>query len=268
MTSTPDDADRPALAVTVPGEPGPARAILPALRTLVDSQTPAFHAASAAVGKPVTCKRGCAACCRQIIAVSDVEAHALARLVEAMPAPRRARVEARFADAERRMLEWRPLDRLMPLEPLSDDDFRLRAREHYRLGLACPFLEDESCSIYADRPMVCREYDVVSPPSVCGRLAEGERPVGIVRPPVGEALELLTSTDDPPRRVAMPLTFALRWAVEHPEAGGDHLPADWLRRLAALSVKLGKLFERLSRKITVRKCLANGFQIISNKVKV
>ncbi|MBL8673278.1 MAG: hypothetical protein JNL07_00195, partial [Rhodospirillales bacterium] len=49
MSSTPDDADRPALAVTVPGEPGPARAILPALRTLVDSQTPAFHAASAAV---------------------------------------------------------------------------------------------------------------------------------------------------------------------------------------------------------------------------
>jgi hypothetical protein len=41
------------------------------------------------------------------------------------------------------------------------------SHEYFRLGIACPFLEDESCSIHPDRPMACREYLVSSPPENC-----------------------------------------------------------------------------------------------------
>jgi Fe-S-cluster containining protein len=33
--------------------------------------------------------------------------------------------------------------------------------------MPCPFLEDESCSIHPDRPLVCREYLVTSPAELC-----------------------------------------------------------------------------------------------------
>jgi hypothetical protein len=35
------------------------------------------------------------------------------------------------------------------------------------MGMPCPFLIDESCSIHAHRPVVCREYNVTSPPELC-----------------------------------------------------------------------------------------------------
>ncbi len=41
------------------------------------------------------------------------------------------------------------------------------ARRYFHLGIACPFLEDESCSIHADRPISCREYLVTSPAVNC-----------------------------------------------------------------------------------------------------
>ena len=37
------------------------------------------------------------------------------------------------------------------------------------LELACPFLEDDACSIYAERPSACREYLVSSPKELCAR---------------------------------------------------------------------------------------------------
>lgn len=43
------------------------------------------------------------------------------------------------------------------------------ARRYIQLGLVCPFLEDDSCSIYADRPFVCRQYLVRSDPELCSR---------------------------------------------------------------------------------------------------
>ena len=39
--------------------------------------------------------------------------------------------------------------------------------EYFKFGIACPFLEDESCSIHPDRPMACREYLVSSPAENC-----------------------------------------------------------------------------------------------------
>ena len=41
------------------------------------------------------------------------------------------------------------------------------AYEYFKHGIACPFLEDESCSIHPDRPMACREYLVSSPAENC-----------------------------------------------------------------------------------------------------
>src|ERR1044072_10056443 len=41
------------------------------------------------------------------------------------------------------------------------------ARRYATLSLACPFLLDDACSIYAERPFVCRQYLVTSAPELC-----------------------------------------------------------------------------------------------------
>src|SRR5262249_61696224 len=63
----------------------------------------------------------------------------------------------------------------------SDDESAPDLYEYFRLGIDCPFLEDETCMIYADRPLVCRGYVVVSPPELCTDPRAGQ--VQVVRLP-------------------------------------------------------------------------------------
>src|SRR5215831_6164781 len=55
-------------------------------------------------GKEVSCRKGCSACCRaQPVPITPAEAHAIARLVDALPEPRRTEVRARFAERVTRL---------------------------------------------------------------------------------------------------------------------------------------------------------------------
>jgi Fe-S-cluster containining protein len=84
--------------------------------------------------------------------------------------------------------------------------------------VACPFLEDESCSIHPDRPIACREYLVTSPAENCARpSAETVRMV----PLAGTASNAIAHLgEEPPARVRwVPLVLALEWAEAHPDEG-------------------------------------------------
>jgi len=162
--------------MTVPGAPAAIEAWMPLLQGLASQSAQAAEDAAAAEGKQVSCAKGCGACCRQLVAISWVEARALARLVADMPLARQTRIRARFSAAlerisqsgvTRRDYEAGPSPAEAPLAETADQ--RL-ASAWFRLGVACPFLEDEACSIHEDRPLTCREYLVTSPASRCARL--------------------------------------------------------------------------------------------------
>jgi Fe-S-cluster containining protein len=146
----------------VPAQPTTVQELLPLLQQLAEVVTDRASTHSAASGQPVTCRAGCGACCRQLVPVSGVEARALAALVEEMPEPRRSTVRRRFEQA---------VEKLSSAGVLEDGGDtaspRERAAAYFRLGVPCPFLEDESCSIHPDRPLVCREYLVSSPSEFC-----------------------------------------------------------------------------------------------------
>ena len=118
--------------------------------------------------------------------ISLVEARALAQLVAAMPPRRQAEIRRRFAAALARLNESGVLtgDYSGP-----DDEFPLAELPQQRLAaawsslqIACPFLENEACGIYEDRPLVCREYQVTSPAAACSRIFR--EPVDRVEQPV------------------------------------------------------------------------------------
>jgi Fe-S-cluster containining protein len=230
----------PRIMVSVPAERVPARAILPALYELVEAHTQNALAVVAAEGRTVSCKAGCAACCRYFIPVSDVEAYALADLIERMPEPRRSTIKQRFADAEARLAGWRPLDALIREAPQLDADHKRMVEEYFRLGIACPFLEAESCSIYPDRPLACREHLVTSPAAFCASHGPGERVKGVRRKFVSQVLWYLTSEVMPPRAAVMPLSLALHWVTHRAGKERRRKGIEWLRRFSLILQNLAQ----------------------------
>src|SRR5258705_5675281 len=81
--------------ITVANAPVPAADVVPALQGLVNAVVEAAQA-----GKTVSCRKGCGACCRQLVPLSRTEGERLLQLIDALPAQRRATLLARFAAAE------------------------------------------------------------------------------------------------------------------------------------------------------------------------
>ncbi len=163
--------DGAAVAVSAPQPPSPARLdeLLPAQRGIDDAAIAHAVRKAEGGGRTVACAKGCSACCRaQPVPVTPPEAHALLRLVEALPAARRHDIEARFADREQRLRDAGLADAfLQRVDALDADAARTLAHAYFKLGLACPFLDEDACSIHPQRPFVCRQYLVTSDPALC-----------------------------------------------------------------------------------------------------
>ena len=77
----------------------------------------------------VSCKKGCAACCRMLVPVSAPEAFALKEMVHALPEPRRLAILNKIAEARTRLAETGLLARLTQVaeteQQLSDEQIEL-----------------------------------------------------------------------------------------------------------------------------------------------
>jgi Fe-S-cluster containining protein len=154
--------------MTVPNATVPATEILPALQGLVNAVVE-----SATNGQSISCRKGCAACCRHLVPLSRTEGERLSQLVEALPTEHREPLLARFAAAEAALESAGLTER-------QGRSNRELAQAYFALRLDCPFLEDETCSIYPERPLVCREFLVTSPPELCSvSNQEGVTPVAV-----------------------------------------------------------------------------------------
>jgi Fe-S-cluster containining protein len=154
-------------SVAIPDAPMRVADLLPVLLAFADAAVSMAAGGVADAGRSIPCGPHCGACCRQLVPISEAEAQYLAELVDAMPEERRARVRERFREAQAALGEGM-LARLRRRAGLKDLEARRRiGLEYFRLGVACPFLENESCSIHEHRPMPCREYLVTSPPPNC-----------------------------------------------------------------------------------------------------
>jgi Fe-S-cluster containining protein len=164
------------LRIDAPTGPVPPAALLPLYRGLAEKLTAVAVQEAARAGDRVTCRRGCAACCRQVAAISALEARELMKVVERLPEPLRTRVKDRFAAARSRLQDEAPdlVPRLLNPQDFDQMDGAARddlARRYFALQIACPLLEDEACVAYDERPITCRQYVAVSPPEHCSTLS-------------------------------------------------------------------------------------------------
>lgn len=162
------------LSATVPDRDVTALELIPVIQQLCDSTVSHTIAETQKAGKQISCQAGCGACCAQPVPVTTVEAENLARVIRDMPAARRRAVKARIARSLAAVREAGLDGKLRTLPALTREERRKVAADYFNLKLDCPFLENQSCSIYADRPLECREFLVTSDPKYCASL-DGEK---------------------------------------------------------------------------------------------
>ncbi len=188
-------------------------------------------------GRQVSCRKGCGACCRQAVPVSPAEAWMLYDVVAALPPGRKSAVLERFAAARGRLFAAGFGDRSLGGRA-TDKDVLALGLDYFKLGIPCPFLEEESCSIHTHRPTSCREYLVTSPAENCAQ--PGVLPASPVPTAVSmtEGLSKLSALVLGGEPQVIPMTLALDWALEHREEGQQRFDAAFL---------LGSLVDLMSR---------------------
>ncbi len=88
-------------------------------------------------------------------------------------------------------------------------------RRYFSLGIACPFLENESCGIHPERPMVCREYHVTSPAELCARLYDENVDRVDVPLRMGGILARTMAKITAGKIFMIPLVLSLEWSAAH-----------------------------------------------------
>jgi Fe-S-cluster containining protein len=219
------------MQITVPEGPTRPSQLLPLLQSLTDAVVDIAGDIVAEEGKRISCKAGCGACCRQLVPISQAEARRIADLVAALPEPRRAGIRRRFAAAEERLAAAGMLETLTETRQIGEDGLRAVGMDYFRLGLACPFLEDESCSIHRDRPLCCREYLVTSPAEHCRQPTAAT--IDRVTLPVKVSGALLRVERGGGAELApwVPLVMAPQWAASHPDGPPRHTGPELTRQI-------------------------------------
>lgn len=209
------------LQATVPAGPAHPADLLPLARAIADTVVAQTQQAVEAAGLRISCRAGCGACCRSLVAISEVEARRLQAHIAALPEARRNELQTRFDKALAALANAGLLSSLQQWAGWNEAEYRRQLTAYFAASVPCPLLEDESCGLYAERPITCREFLVTSPPQHCGEL--GSNQVRRVALPVRmfnavarwQPRDADESSDVQERWV--PLVLALAWAETHPD---------------------------------------------------
>ncbi|MET0516130.1 MAG: YkgJ family cysteine cluster protein [Nitrospiraceae bacterium] len=207
--------------VAVPTGFIPITAIVPLMRSIGGQMQELEQGRAVDQGQVISCQKGCAACCRMLVPLSAPEAFAFKQFYDRLPAERQRMLRSRIESSQARLHEaglLAPLNDVAESDsPLTDDTLEPLNRAYYALRIPCPFLEDEQCTIYEERPAACRELLVTSPPELCRDLtnpAIQALPVSVrVTTTFGLLWAELTGTAER----LIPLPVALDWALRHQE---------------------------------------------------
>ena len=206
------------LRLVVPAGEVPPESLLPTLHQLCGHIVDGVEEKVARQdGMAISCTKGCGACCRQHVPISPAEARLMHAIVENMPEPGRSEVRQRFDEAAARLKDSGMLDQAMNYHRLSAEQTKSMAMEYFHLGIACPFLEEESCSIHPFRPLVCREYLVISSPVHCAKLDEEH--IRRLKFPVSVASSFarMDGVSKEGENRYIPLVMSMEWTEEHGE---------------------------------------------------
>ena len=197
--------------------------LLPVIQNLENAIIARIGQEAEQAATPISCRAGCGACCRQMVPLSFFEAEALAQWFETLPIERRAELEGRFHLALLALRDSGVIEKLLDERWALDEEAEIKmAVDYFHAGVACPFLQDESCTIHAIRPLSCREYLVTSPPALC-QDPSANQVAGVQLPlKLSKVLFAFGQQLSQDRRGWVPLIFLMAWRK------GEQKPGDYI----------------------------------------
>ncbi|HEX8566715.1 MAG TPA: YkgJ family cysteine cluster protein [Pyrinomonadaceae bacterium] len=224
------------MQMTVPAKPVKMSRMLPIFQAMTSSFAGVGEAAAISRGEEISCTKGCGACCRQAVPLMEIEVYQIRDLVENMPEPRRTEVKRRFSEAFSHFVENGWFEKMSHFNEMTPPDGLKTVMEYFYEGVPCPFLEDESCSIHLERPLICREYLVTSPAEYCANptadtIERAELPIKIS--PVIRQFNRFGRF--------VPLIAALEFAEQFPEDEIEKNGMEWMQEFFARLVERKKV---------------------------
>ncbi len=178
-------------------------------------------------GEYIPCRKGCSACCSYIVPLSIPEVFRLGEEVSAMPSERRNAILRTVLKAAGRILDHTPnySENGAILMGSGQEEMDRLSLWYTGLELACPFLRNNLCSYYEQRPIACREHMVTSLESCCGDNGDDEPSAVRISASVLECLGKLTADLEQCDMEAVMLPLALPWAQDNLDRSRRTWPA-------------------------------------------
>lgn len=215
------------LSISFPPSPATIPQMLPALRQATDHLIQEAIRLSEQQGNPISCRKGCNHCCKQVVPLAPAEARALSALVDSLPPARRSVIRRRFAATITNLNESGLAADLRDRAYWEKSDFRDVGLRYLAQDISCPFLEAGLCSIYADRPIACREFMVTTPADNCRHpTPQTVKTVDIPAGPTWHAVARLEQLEQDAPLQWVPLILALEYTGEYAESSQDESPND------------------------------------------
>lgn len=194
--------------------------LLPVIQSLENAIVGRATEQCADAGFPVSCKAGCGACCRQMVPVSIFEAQELGHWIRSLPLDQQKMLEGRFHQTLLALRDTGIIERLVQEDWFADSEAAEKmAIDYFHLGVPCPFLQDESCSIHPRRPLICREYLVTSPPEYCADPTIHKVAGVQLKLKLSRALFRMGGELENDRRGWIPLVFLFAWMKSGADPG-------------------------------------------------
>lgn len=191
--------------------------IVPLARSLSDRLCDATLRKLHAEDGEIPCRKGCACCCSYMVPLSVPEAFRLQEDLSAMPPQQGKTMLHACLAAAGKILQNKPGDLVCegPLEANGLEQAGRIGQWYAGLNLPCPFLTDDVCVSYKDRPIACREHFVTSPAVLCLAGATPEPSVVPIPVSVLECLGQLAAELEHREVEAVILPLALPWTLKN-----------------------------------------------------
>jgi Fe-S-cluster containining protein len=174
-------------------------------------------------GDDIACRKGCAYCCQShLVPLAVPEAFRLKEYIYSRPRDLRDAMLRLCLLAARDILNEEPAEFIVPrTETDSIDSFGFLSdlsRWYVGLGVSCPFLSENICTIYENRPSACRDHFVYGSSIACANVDVPAEPVKMPVPMV-EVLGQLAGEfeDNEVEAVILPLTPV--WCEQNVDRG-------------------------------------------------
>ncbi len=219
------------LSLDLPTEPVKPIRMLPVFHKITNQFVDTAVEAFVGENETISCQAGCGACCRQPVPLAEFEAYQIAELVDNLPESRRTKVKNKFAEACEKLenIEWSKRLSEVLNTPEAKEKIKKLALEYFSQGIACPFLEEESCSIHQNRPIACREYLVTSPAENCQNPTPENIDLIDLKFKTSEIVRNLWKTQNLPDRNFITMIYALEFVSNHPDKFGRKRGEEWLK---------------------------------------